>query len=180
MKRNKTKLIQGITEDDEYTIKDLNIKQIIPNIVDNYLITILEDHHTIVMPSNVTGMQFKEWSRGRGGVFSRDVLYYSLKRKTGKYILIKGKDIYCIARIISDEEQEMFNDLKIIDGQLKDIIYMLLRNLKIDDSLTNTNKYIEKDIVNEEVAHMVINDYQKILKDDDDNYRPESISLIVE
>jgi hypothetical protein len=179
-KKNKIKI--EIDEDINFNIKDLKMEQIIPNVIDDYLITIYDDHHTIIMPPNITGIQFKIWSQGRGGVFSKDVLHHTLNKNNSKYILIKSKDLHCIARIISEDEKSLFESLKLIDGKLKDTSYMILRNLKNGDKLTNVNKYIEeKDIVNEEDMRISILDTQKISHDEDlDNYHVESISLFTE
>ena len=77
----KNKKIQSESSKElNYSIKDLSMDKIIPNVIDNFIVTIFEDHHTIVMPSHITGVQFKAWSHGRGGIFSKDVLRYALNK----------------------------------------------------------------------------------------------------
>ena len=145
-KNKKTKSEQN--EDVTYKIKDLSIKDITPNVIDNYLVVILDEHQTIVIPSTTTGMQFKAWRRTRGGIFAKDVLNYALNKPCGKYVLIKGKDMRCIARLITEEENMIFSTLRLIDGQIKDMPYMILKNLKENEKLTSTRKYIEeKDVI---------------------------------
>jgi hypothetical protein len=190
MKKDKIKSIESTNEDINYKIKDLSIKQLVPNIIDNYLITILDDHHTIFMPSNITGVQFKMWAQGRGGIFSKDVLYYTLnknsiyttKRKLAKYIHIKGPDTNCVARIINEEEKPQFESLKLIDGQIKDMTYMILKTLKNGEKLSNSNRYIEeKDVIHEGDIQIVISDSPKPIHDDETtDYHVESISLFPE
>jgi hypothetical protein len=165
----------------DYTIKDLTIDEIVPNVIDDFIVTIFEDHHTIFLPSTTTGIQFKVWNRGRGGVFSKDVLKHTQKKKTGQYIIIKGNEVRCIARLITEEEQSLFGSLKLIDGKIKDIPYMILKNLKEDEKLISTRKYkeyIEKDIINEEV--MIKPSSTKIMPDDDYDHHTGSISLFTE
>jgi len=127
-------------EDYNYTIRDLTIEEIVPNNIDNYLVSIYGGHHLIVLPNSVMGIQFKNWKRSRGGQFSRDVLYHTLKKyeDVGKYILVKGDGQYFIARLIAEEEKLKFEALKLIDGKIKDVPYMILRHLNEDDALTNT------------------------------------------
>lgn len=179
----KNKKITNATEDSNFNVKDLKMKQIIPNMIDDYLVTIIDDHHTILMPPHITGMQFKLWSQGRGGIFSKDVLKHALNKNTPKYVLLKGNGIHCIARIIEEDEKPLFEGFKLIDGQIKDKPYMILRNLKNGEKLTSTIKYIEeKDIIMHETdIETSISGSEKILHDDDsDNYHPESISLFTE
>ena len=126
-----------------YTIKDLTIDEIIPNVIDNFIVTIFEDHHTIFLPSTTTGIQLKAWNHGRGGVFSKDVFKHAQNKKTGQYVLIKGNDVRCIARLITEEEKLLFSSLKLIDDKIKDIPYMILKNLKEDEKLSSTRKYKE-------------------------------------
>jgi hypothetical protein len=170
---------KGSIEEINYTIKDLVIDEIIPNVIDNFMVTIFEDHHTIVIPPTITGIQLKAWSRGRGGIFSKDILNYTLGQKYGQYVLIKGDKIYCIARLILEEEIPTFNTFKLIDGQIKDVSYMILRNLKEDDRLINTQKLIiEKDVYTEVDPMILI--IPKITHDDDPDYHVSSVSLFTE
>jgi hypothetical protein len=183
MTKNRIKSVENTDEEVNYKLKDLKMSQLIPNIIDNYLVTILDGHHTIIMPSNITGMQFKAWSQGKGGIFSKDVLKHALNKKTPKYILFKTNELNCIIRIIEEDEQEYFESLKLIDGKIKDKPYMILKNLRSGEKLSNTNRYIdEKDIIHEDDMQISISDTQKIPRDDessDDSY-VKSISLFNE
>jgi hypothetical protein len=175
MKKN-IKVQPEMNEDINYTVRDLDMNEIIPNAIDNFIVTIFENHHTIVLPSHITGIQFKAWSRGRGGVFSKDILNYALKKKSAQYVLIKGNDIHCIARLITEEEKLSFNTLKLVDGQIKDVPYMILKNLKENEKLTNVRKYIEEKDIDIE-ADTVILAANKNVHDDDADYHVGSISL---
>ncbi len=173
------KLNENINEDTHITVKDLNIDQIVPNIIENFLITIIDGHQTLIIPSNASGLQFKEWMHRRGGIFSKDVLYHSLNKKIGKYVLIKGSDINCIARIIEDDEHELFESLRLIDGKIKDNLYMILRNLKDGDELTNTNKNIHEEIIEEQNEMLISINQRNDNKDEEEaEHLTTSVSLI--
>jgi len=173
----KTKIVP--LEDYNYTIKDLSIEEIVPNNIDNYLVSIYENHHLIVLPNSVMGEQFKNWKKSRGGQFSKDVLYYTLKKfeQVAKYVLIKGNGKYFIARIIAEEEKLDFEALKLIDGQIKDISYMILRHLNEDDTLTNT----KLSMFNTEEELKILEFYPSItnipIHDEELDYHGGSISL---
>ena len=175
----KNKKILTPLEDFHETVKDISIDKLIPNVIDNFIITIFEDHHTIVLPLNITGSQFKTWNRGRGGVFSKDVLKYSLKKPHGKYILIKSKSLNCIARVISEEEEFQFKTMKLIDGQIKDRTYMIVKKIENEEKLTNTQRYInENDIEHED--NIYVSTLPVTSQDDDVDHHVGSISLFTE
>jgi len=163
-------------EDVNYTVKDLNISDIIPNVFDNFIITIYEDHHTIVLPSTITGTQFKAWSRGRGGIFSKDVLNYTLNKICGKYILLKDIKNTSIIRLITEEELLTFKTLNLVDGQIKDISYMILKTINEKEKLTSVKKHV-KEIESTYDETIVIPTVNKVAHKDDINYHASSISL---
>jgi hypothetical protein len=167
-------------EEINYNIRDLEITDIVPNIIDNFMVTILDGHHTLLLPSTTTGLQLNAWSREKGGVFSKDVLKHSLGQKCGQYVLIGGNDLNCIARLITEEELFSFETLKLVDGKIKDIPYMILRNLKEGDTLINTKKIsVEKDFYSE-VDSIILSAPKVISHDEDPDYHVGSVSLFNE
>jgi len=174
----KVKKIEPVEEVRE-TVTDIKFDKLIPNVIDNFLITIFEDHHTILFPINATGTQFRAWNKGKGGVFSKDVLKYSLNLPHGKYVLIKSKALKCIARVISEEEELQFKTMKLVDGQIKDRPYMILKKLENGEKLSSTQRYInEKDIEHEENVYIPASN--KAAQDDDVDHHVGSISLFTE
>lgn len=137
-----------LKEDEHYIIKDLGIEEILPNSFNNIVIFIIDGKHTVHIPSSVTGLQFKIWNKERGGILSKDVLSYCLnKKETAKYKLIVGKEHKYVIRLINEEEEPHFNTYNLVDGKLKDVSYMLLKKLNIDDKIVCThNEEEEKDI----------------------------------
>ena len=161
------------------TITDVKLEQLIPNNIDGFIVTIFEGHHTIALPDHTTGTQFRSWHLGKGGVFSKDVLKYALKKTYGKYVLIQGKDVNCVARLVSEEEQEQFTALKLIDGQIKDRPYMILKKMQKDEKLTSTQRYInENGMDHEETVYAVASANER--RDDDFEHHVGSISLFTE
>ena len=175
----RTKKIQTPVEDRNETVTDVKIEQLIPNVIENFVVTIFENHHTVALPMNVAGTQFRAWYKGRGGVFSKDVLQFSLGKTPGKYVLIQNNDIKCIARLITEEEELSFKTLHLVDGQIKDRPYMILKKLEEGEKLSNTRKYInEKDIEPEE--NLYVSASQVTSHDDDVDHHVGSISLFTE
>lgn len=165
-------------EHDDVIVKELTIDQIVPNIIDNLLIAIIDGHHTLVLPSNVSGDIFAIWKKNKGGIFSKDVLRYSLNLEHGKYIHIKNHELNCIARIIADDEIDYFEPAKLIDGKIQDTHYMILKMLNNGQKLSGITKNIsEKDIVLDEDETININTHNNTL-DDETNYHTGSISLL--
>jgi hypothetical protein len=158
------------------TVTDLKIECLIPNVIDNIIVTIFEDHHTLALPMSVNGQYFRAWNKSKGGVFSKDVLNFSLDLPHGKYVLIKGFTMNCVARLISEEEELQFTALKLVDGKIKDRPYMILKKLEEGEKLSSTQRYInEKDMEPED--NIYVHASQESIHDDDVDHHVGSISL---
>lgn len=158
-------------------VTDVDIEQLIPNVVDNFLVVMHEDHHTIVLPMDVTGIEFRAWYKGRGGVFSKDVLRHSLNQSHGKYVLVKDNDINIVARLISEEEELSFEALKLIDGKIKDTPYMIFKKLHYGEKLTSNKATIKEIDLEQEDPELIY-----VSKTVDEDFEPHvgSISLFSE
>ena len=128
-------------EEKNLSIKDLKIEEIIPNSIDEVIIVIINDELQIHLPNNMIKEKYQHWMKGRGGVFVNDI---KNKERNFHYVLLNGQEEKIIARLIEKEEIEKFNNLKLIDGKIKDKPYMKLRILHEGEKLTKTNRYIEK------------------------------------
>jgi len=135
------------------SIKDLKMNEIIPNVIDEVVITISEKRCELSLPLDMTGEKYRKWKKGRGGIFYKDVLKVVENKSCGNYVLLEGNGDRFIARLIEDNEIEAFNVLKLIDGKIKDKAYMKLRNIKKEQSLNTSNRYIEQ---NDEVIDPII------------------------
>jgi hypothetical protein len=127
-----------------YTIRDLKIEELCPNSINGVIVSIVNNKSEIDLPPNMTSEFFRKWIRGTGGMFSRDVSKHAKGKKSAKYILMEGEGERSILRLIDDEELELFESLKLIDGKVKDKPYMLLKNLAENQSLTTYDRYIEE------------------------------------
>ena len=164
-------------ENDDFNVKDLSIEELIPNVFDNCIITVFEGHHTLDMPMTMTGMAFTNWMKTKAGIFSKDVFRYTHNKLQGKYVLYEGHDKKFIARLINEDELLIFESLKLIDGYFKDVPYMILKNLKNDESLTNAKRYIE--VIPDDVQDHVVM-VPDPLRDDDETATYNSVSLFNE
>lgn len=165
-------------EEINVNINDINIKELIPNVIDDYIVTVFEDHHTIFMPMNSTGTNFKIWKKGKGGIFSKDVLDYSLNKSCGNYVIMKGNGVNCIARLIDEEEEILFKTNKLIDGQIKDKPFMILKDLNSNNKLKTTDEYINEKDVDHDESSFIPQVIKKTTDEDDEfEHHTGSISL---
>ena len=159
-------------------ITDINITQLIPSVIDNIVVTMLENFHTIILPLGLNKLMFRNWYKGRGGVFSKDIVKYSQGKTPGNYILIKNANINCIARIILEEEIELFRSLKLIDGQIKDRPYMILKHLEEGETLNGAQKYLNEVSLIHEESEVIYTTIQH--EEDNFEHHTGSISLFSE
>lgn len=166
---------------DNLDIKDLDIKDIIPQSFNGTIVTVMNDKHTLQLPIGMDGPKFKTFRKSNGGVFNRDVLAWKRGKEHGKYVFIEGNGERKIVRIIEDDEMLFFQSLKLIKGIVKDKPYMLLRNLKPGDKLTSTGEYIVKENSEHEieVPEMIVTPQVKV-EDDDHDVPTTSVSLFDE
>jgi hypothetical protein len=153
-------------EEYNYTIKDLKINDLIPNVIENVII-LNSGKPEIHLPHDMSGLSLKNWMNGRGGVFFNDV-----KKKTnGNYILLQGDEKRFIARIIEDNELYDFNICNLIDGKIKDKPYMILKKLSENEKLTTTARPIFNE--SEEIDHdpkiIYVNTNDEEISDTPDN-----------
>ena len=164
-------------EDVNDIVTDVNIGELIPNVIDNILVTMFENYHTVVLPLNVNDIMFRVWQKGRGGVFSKDVTQYSKGKTTSKYVLIKGASLNCVARLVSEQEELTFTALKLIDGKIKDRPYMILKHLSEGEKLNSSVSSGDLSFGHEEAGIM----YASIQHPDEDfEAHAGSISLFSE
>lgn len=159
-------------------IKDLDIKDLLPQTFNGTSITIMDGRHTLFVANTMDGAKFKTFKKTIGGIFNQDVLSYSRKKESGKYVLIEGNGARKIVRLIEDEELLLFKTLRLIKGIVKDKPYMLLRSLGPKDRLNGGGKYIEKENSEIEIEpeEMIIAPHPKIEEEDHDS-KSSSVSL---
>jgi hypothetical protein len=175
-KKNVKKYDLKVLDISNCKIVDLEIKDIIPNVINNVLVTILDGEHHIILPSDMIGEKYKNWFKGKGGVFSKDVHNHSFGKNSSRYILLEKENKKCILRLIDDEEYPRFESLRLIDGMIKDVPYMIL--LDGIDELTSTKvNYKEDIIVEENLNNQSFFPNKNPMSADDIEYHNESISL---
>lgn len=160
-----------------YTLNTLNIKDICPNSVDGVVLSIEEENRLrIDLPSTMTSESFKKWVKGKGGVFSNDVRNFIKGKPAGTYILMEGEGERTILRLIEDDEFPAFEIKKLVDGKVKDKAYMILRNLKEDEPLVTSSRYIEE-IIEEEIEQ---SEPQDMPHDTDEDSLIQSMQLFTD
>lgn len=145
--------ILDVVEEKNLIIKDLEIKNIIPNAIDNVIISYDGEKCITILPNSMAGTNYKNWKNSRGGIFFKDVRNYFNSKKCGKYVLLNDNGVKIIARLIEEYELDIFNTLKLINGKIKDKAFMKLKTIK-DDILTSTQ--ITKDDIEVENEPKII------------------------
>jgi len=143
-------------EEEELKIKDLSIKDLIPQAFKEITITFEKGSHCVNMGVGMNQDKYKTFRKSKGGMFSRDSLAYSRGNEHGKYLLIEGNGNRKIVRIIEDEELLLFQTLKLINGIIKDKPYMLLKELAEGQKITGTTEYIKKNSEHDEIIEEVV------------------------
>lgn len=136
-----------------YTLRNLEISEICPNVIDNVIVSLGDDKKAVKsLPPSMNNEAFKKWVKGKGGIFAKDINRFYNNKISGRYILLEGEGERTILRIIEDEELLSFEQNKLVDGRIKDMPYMILKNLDNDESLSTTSRYIieRDDLIEEE------------------------------
>ena len=168
-------------EDIEIKIKDLKIKDLLPQSFGEVVITLIKNKHVIIFSDTINGDKYRTIRKSKGGIFSKDSLAYNRKKYHGKYLLIEGNGERKIVRLIEDEELLLFQTLKLIHGIIKDKPYMLLKRLEENENLISNREYIKKNSETEEIIEEVMNiNPTSIDIEDDHEFIVSSVSLFDE
>ena len=176
---NVEKILEAV-EEKNLSIKDVDIVELIPNVIDDVIIIVLPDKTCMLdIPNSMTGDKVKKWKKSRGGVFFKDVKQFIKDEAHGNYVVLEGDGRKIVARLIEEDELEIFSHLNIIDGKIKDKAYMIVRNVTGEEKLSKNNRYIEQtDNMDLDPKIVVINpDISSELDGDSENQQKGSVSL---
>lgn len=169
---DRNKLLKNI-EESNLKIRDIELKELIPNSIDGVVVNIVDGRHTIFLPNEFGKEKFRKWMNGRGGVFSKDIHTNNINNTDPRYVLLIDEDETFISRLIKDEELEAFSVLKLIDGKIKDKPFMILRKIQNGEKLTSTRRYIKE---NEEMdSNPEVINTTNIPQEDEANYSTHSL-----
>lgn len=143
------KLKDGLVENENLSVTDLDIKDLVPQSFDQGVVNIIKDSHMLFLHDNIDMDKFRTFKKSKGGRFNQDVLDYTRNKDHGKYLLIKTNNKKTIVRLIEDEDILLYKTLKLIDGIIKDKPYMLFKTLDESDTLISSMRYIKE--INEDV-----------------------------
>ena len=170
-------------EEINYSIKDIKIEEIIPNVIDNVIVyiedTMIGKEVVQDIPSNMGGISFRNWRNNRGGIFARDIRAF-IQGKTilANYAVLANKDQKVIVRFIEDEEMRIFSILHLLSGKIKDKPYMIFKKIEDGEEFTASKRYIEENttaMMTEEKIPVI--DTNLIHDEDGDRYSGTSVSL---
>ena len=149
IKKDKKTPLSRIEDIEFVTLTDLSVGQLLPTVIDEVMVSIYEGYHTIFPPMTMGRFDYNNtWKKGVGGVFNKDVLDFSRGKETGKYLHVQSPSVNSIIRLITEDETERFTLLGLVHGQIKDSLYMVLRNLGSQDSpLTNVEDFRSDSVV---------------------------------
>jgi hypothetical protein len=139
------KIANDSIEQRDFKMKDVGISELLPNCIDDVVISLESNMVSIALPPNMGKISFAHWMRGRGGVFNRDAKNWAKGKPVGNYILLRDEKDQYIARIIAAEEFMDFFNAKLVHGKIKDVSYMILRQIMPGESLTSTKVTLHED-----------------------------------
>lgn len=139
----KQKELTALQEKD-YNFKSIKIENLVPGIYDTVTISIKDGCHCLMIPRDMDRLKFKLWKISSSGIFSRDLLRKIKGKSTGEWINITSKNYKTIIRLIKENELKEFEDLGLIDGEIKNSYYMHLKTLNIDKNIRWSSGYIEE------------------------------------
>lgn len=123
---------------DGENVKDLSIEEIFPTVIDNVVINLIDDHCTLFLPPDMTGMQFGQFMNGKGGVMSMDYKNFLEGKPHGKYAIFEHERGRAVIRFVEDDEWLKFEVSKLIHGKVKDRSYTVVRELEEGEEIKTT------------------------------------------
>lgn len=160
-------------------VKDLNLEDLVPTIIDGVTISIVDGRREISLPDSMNGDKFRTWKKRRGGAFYKDVFELTRGRDHGKYVMVTGEDLEYVIRLIDEEEIEEFQARRLVHGKIKDKSFMILHNnSEIPENEENEDGYIdENNQEDNQNEHLMIVKPTNIAPDDEETGSAKSISL---
>lgn len=145
----KEEMLDNVSEFVFSTISEIPVHKLVPNFFDGIIVNMTENRQYIILNEHVGNIAFTKWMhRSRGGIFSKDVNKYCCGKQTGQYFLIDDEYGTSIIRFIEDNEITEFKSIGVIDGKIKDNLYILIKHVKKGENLTfsskDYNRYIEQ------------------------------------
>jgi hypothetical protein len=170
---------QKILSEKATQVKDLNLEDLVPTVIDGVTIKIDNGRREISIPDSMNGDKFRTWKKRKGGAFYKDIFELTRGREHGKYVMVTGEDIEYVIRIIEEDEMEEFQARRLVHGKIKDKSFMILyNNSDPNENDEDQEGYIDEnnqeDIENE---NLMIVEPTNIAPDDEETGSAKSISL---
>lgn len=170
---------EKILSEEVTQVKDLNLEDLVPTIIDGVTVSIVDGRREISLPDHMNGDKFRTWKKRKGGAFYKDVFDLTRGRDHGKYVMVTGEDLEYVIRLIEEEELEEFQARRLVHGKIKDKSFMILHNnSEIDENEEGEDGYIdENNQEDNESEHLMIVKPTNIAPDDEETGSAKSISL---
>jgi len=169
-------------EEINYSIKDIKIEELIPNVIDNVIVyiedTMIGKEVVQDIPSTMGGISFRNWRNNRGGIFARDIRAFIQGKTLANYAVLANKDQKVIVRFIEDDEMRIFSILNLLSGKIKDKPYMIFKKLEEGEEFTASKRYIEETSTTMMTEEKIPTIDTNLTHDEDgDRYSGTSVSL---
>jgi len=119
-----------IAKEKNFSIKDLSLIDLLPSEIDGIFVSIDENRPVLYLPENFTGEKLVRWKKDRGGILYKDIKNYLNESIKPEYVMFEGEGKKIIARVIDDSQIESFKNSKLLHGKIKDVYYMILKEVK--------------------------------------------------
>lgn len=162
-------------------VKDVHIKDIVPNQIDGVTIDVVDGRREIYLPVGMSGEKFLTWKKHRGGIFYKDIFSWLAGDPCGKYIQATGEGVDLILRVIDDEDLSAFQLRRLVHGKVKDQYVMILKNRLESQELEEESEYIKEidlgDPAKTEEEDPMIAEIINIPLEDEEGHSGRSVSL---
>jgi hypothetical protein len=158
--------------------RDLDIKTVLPIMIDNVIVTIENESHRLYLPTQMGKESYKRWNKGPGGLFSRDLHYMNTGRTSGKYVTFNDHETVTILRLVSEDEVETFESLDLLHLKVGNFLATIIKTYKKGQKLHLADEYIEENNEDHPLEVIHINHNNNVENEDDEDYgRTQSVSL---
>ena len=144
----KIKEIPFTAFDDDHSIAEIHIAELIPNVMGNVTIWEKEGEHIVSIPPDMDVMKWRKWILTNAGVFSKDFLAWMRDKRNPKYMIAKSEQYKTVVRLIDEEELLEFESRKLVNGKIKDTYYMHLKTVNNGQNIHGHERYIKENNVN--------------------------------
>lgn len=121
---------------ENYLCSEISFNEMLPNVIEGYGISMHKGEVILNVNSTSNTLDLRNWKLGRGGIFHRDAKKYARNIETNKYYNLISDTQNLIIRMVSENEEAVFNELNLIDGTYLNTPYTIIKVYSPSRSLT--------------------------------------------